>query len=416
VLYNSLNRYNVYRFFPKDTKVIVKFDNYRDLSKIESSFWEKYNLEKIRNNPFMKFFPYKDFYLIIDSSSNIYLFSEFSFFAKYLDDYGKIYQNIFCYTSNKNFKLNKEKIYNKEHVNELLKIKDDISFYVNVKKSDYLPFIEDRAVYGKINPIPEYNLLNIDYKYDYDYKNVEVINKKIDRKTVPDRFDMYVNVNMRNFETHYADLRKLFRDSILFNKFFKFKNMIYQKSGIDIENDILELVENEVIIGVKNKNDYFAAINQVEEKELEQIEFKLSNKFPMRFETKKYKDHKYRSINLEGVAGFLASGVLKNKLEKIKKPYYTLKNQNLYFFDSYNFMKNYFDNINTYNLAKDERFLKYKNYSESIDENIEFYLNKRYLNEIIDDNRIIKYFEDYYGKIDFKKRSIQGSLVLKVRK
>jgi hypothetical protein len=99
----------------------------------------------------------------------------------------------------------------------------------------------------------------------------------------------------------------------------------------------------------------------------------------------------------------------------MKKPYYFIKNKNLYLFDSLGFLRNYYDNIDKYNLEKDDNYRMYHRYSKHRDGNIEFYLNERYLNELYKENLFGKYFKNYYGKIDFDKKSIKGLLVLKAK-
>lgn len=75
-------------------------------------------------------------------------------------------------------------------------------------------------------------------------------------KYIPDRPDMYVMLTFEHFESHYLAFRKLVFKTDFFQSFYQTKLMVFEKSGIDLENHLIPMISERFYIGIYNKSNF----------------------------------------------------------------------------------------------------------------------------------------------------------------
>ncbi len=411
--YNYFNTLNPVNYLPDDSKVVFKINNFKDLLKLDIENINNKQLKKLKNNFLVKLFSFKDFYLSIDSDNRYYLYTELSFFTRFFDKIGLTKSNLLCLTNNKSYKFEKTNFYNENNLKKPFSKKEDILYFVKMKKIYPHELLQNINIFGTIKYINKNNLVKIDYKIPNNYIDIKCKDNKINMKKIPDRFDFYIDGNINKLEKHYLQFKRYISKSKIYKKYFQKKNNLFINTGVDFENDFVDILNGRFFIGLKNKN-LFGIIQGIDKNRIEEIENRLKMRYPVDFENRSYNDLKYKTMEIRGLAGFLALNLYTDRIIKLKKPFYYVESDNLYFFDNYEFMRIYTDENNNYNLGNDKNYNLYKKYIDKNKNNLLIFINKRYINKI--KNQIVKDYVKYlFINSDFNENKINGSLLIKLK-
>ena len=381
------NKESAYEYFPDDSLLVVRVNNYKNLLSLHIPFLEgKNEFKRITNSVFFKIMPAKAFYVVMDKNKHYYIYMELSFFSHFLKDYGMVKKNIFCYTDNEKYELKKRTFLKRNpYFKKYLNSKKDAFFYTVLPENSINRSIAGKVVWGNITAYKKDNIVKLTYNLDYMYKKVEFGKANLFLSKIPDRLDFFIKVNMKNFGVHYIDLRNLFLNTSIFKNYMDLKKKIFDKTGVDIENHLLPLINDRFFFGIKNRNDYFLVLSGVAKKRIDEILAKLEDQYPLKFKEQSYHKQDYKTVFITGFAGFLARGIFGKKIENIKKPYLLSDDNTLYIFDNYNFLKNYIDRDKTYSLLTDDVYKKFIKYLPSA-------------------SHITVFFNDYMQNLVFKNK------------
>ena len=411
--YNYFNYLNPVNYLPDDSKVVFKINNFGDFLKLNIENLNNKQFKKIKNNIFVRLFSFKNFYLSIDSNDKYYLYTKLSFLARFFDKTGLIKSNILCITNNKSYRFEETDFYIKNRLEKIFSKKEDILYFANMEKIYPHELLKDIDIFGDIKYFKKNNLIKIDYNVPNKYSEIKYKQNKINIKEIPDRFDFYIDGNIDSLEKHYLQFKRYISESEIYKKYFKNKNNLFISTGVDFENDFVDILNGRFFIGFKNKN-LFGIIQGIDENRINEIENRLKMRYPVDFENRSYNDLKYKTMKIRGLAGFLALNLYTDRIIKLKKPFYYVESDNLYFFDNYEFMRIYTDENNNYNLGNDKNYNLYKKYIDKNKNNLLIFINKRYINKI--KNQIVKDYVKYlFINSDFNENKINGSLLIKLK-
>ncbi len=411
------NKERAYRYFPNNPQFVARIDNHRAFLHLTAPFVQKNEkLRTLLNLPLIKHIPAPRVYVVIDKKGEAYMFAELSFAARFLKEYGKVDKNVFCFTTNKTFDLvPTEHTEKNETLREFVTKKHDgdAMFYYPVPQSEKFPFLNNKILEGTINAQSSANALQIHLKLPYEYKKVGFTSVSSFDKYIPDRPDMYVMLTFDDFEVHYAALRKLVFQTDFFQSFYQTKLMVFDKSGIDIENHLIPMVSERFYIGVYNKTSVMCLGSGSVEKRMNQVETDLVNRFPIEFETRDYNGTSFKTPVITGILGFLARGIAGDSIEGLKRPFYYMNNDVFFLFDSLESLKHYVDRDEKHNLRRDELHKKMENLLPS-DRHITVFLSDRMVRDMAKKQEVSENIGHVIGAFSFSEQNLDGTIVIRL--
>ena len=414
--YYLFNRRSAPDFFPPDTVAFAKVRSFKSFLKLDSPLIEEY-AGRIKKNRWIKWLPDKDFYVAVDKEKNTYIFIELSFLAPFFSSLGPVEGNVLCITSNEDFEMSGG--YLASHNEEAGKLngRGDIRFVLNrpemfLKQEDL-----GEALWGEADVLARHNAIRI----TYHMKNPLGVDARWSQAEkslalVPSDADFLLKVNMADFETHYARIRKMVQKTALFQKFLETRRKIYEKTGIDIEKQIMPLLEAGAVVGARDVDDYFAVMQkEAGLKEMGRIARELEKRYPVVFREGDFDGMKAWTVDVTGIAGFLVKSFFKDKWEEMKKPYYYVQDDALLFFDSLYGMKIYRQGLKT-GVAPSSRAGDYVRGLMFRRSHISLYMDSLYLNEVYKNEGVYANFSRLFFSADFSRDTIDGDVVIKLKR
>ncbi|HHH84698.1 MAG TPA: hypothetical protein ENL15_01945 [Firmicutes bacterium] len=221
---------------------------------------------------------------------------------------------------------------------------------------------------------------------------------------------------MADFETHYAGIRRLFQKTVLFQKFLETRRKVYEKTGIDIEKQIMPLLEAGAVIGARDVDDYFAIMEkEAGLKEMEKIAGELEKRYPIVFREGNFDGMRAWTVDVTGFAGLIVKNLFKEKWEDLKRPFYYAQGDFLLFFDSLHGMKIYRQGLET-GVVPTSRAGDYVRGLMFGRSHISLYMDSLYLSEIYENEGLYANFSRFFFSADFSRDTIDGDVVIKLKR
>jgi|GEM_PF-2370360 hypothetical protein len=414
--YYLFNRRSAPDYFPEDTAAFAKVRSFKSFLKLDSPLIEEYT-GKLKKKKWIRWLPDKDFYIAVDQEKNYYIFIELSFLTPLFSSLGSVEGNVLCITSRDDYVMKRGYLDSHRKEAEKLRGKGDARF-VLLKPEMFLKQ-EDMggALWGEAHVLSRHNALWISYHTKNPLGNgAHWAQAEKSLALVPSDSDFLLKVNMADFETHYARLRKMFQKTALFQKFMETRRKIYEKTGIDIEKQLMPLLEAGAVIGARDVDDYFAVMQKdAGLKEMGRISGELEKRYPVVFREGDFDGMKAWTVDVTGIAGFLVKSFFKDKWEEMKKPYYYVQDDSLLFFDSLHGMKIYRQGLKT-GITPSSQAGDYVRGLMFRRSHISLYMDSLYLNEIYKNEGIYANFSRLLFSADFSRDTIDGDVVIKLKR
>ncbi|HPE20360.1 MAG TPA: hypothetical protein PLF44_01765 [Candidatus Mcinerneyibacteriales bacterium] len=414
--YYLFNRRSASDFFPQDTVAFAKVRSFKSFLKLDSPLVDRYAGE-FKKKKWIRWLPDKDFYLAMDQDKNTYIFIELSFLAPLFSSLGPVEGNVLCITTNKDYVMTGGYIGSHREETGKLKGRGDARFVL--KRPEMFLKEEElgETLWGEVDVLSRHNALKISYHMKNPIgEAAQHTRAEKCLALVPSDSDFLLKVNMADFEAHYARIRKMFQRSAPFQKFLETRRRIYEKTGIDIEKQIMPLLEAGAVIGARDVDDYFAVMEkEAGLKEMGRIAGELEKRYPVEFREDDFDGLRAWTVDVTGIAGLIVKNLFKEKWEEMKKPFYYARWDFLLFFDSLHSLKVYNRGLETGILPSSRAgdFVRGLIYRSS---HISLYMDSLYLNEVYKNEGVYANFSRLFFSADFNRDTIDGEVVIKLKR
>ncbi|HDS03319.1 MAG TPA: hypothetical protein ENN72_06370 [Firmicutes bacterium] len=413
--YYYFNRGQAPDYFPDDTVAFAKIRSFKSFLHLDSPVIDQY-IGDFKDKAWIRWLPDKDFYVAVDKEKNYYIFIELSFLAPLLKSLGTVEGNILCISSNPGYILKPGSVHPRQK--ERMKGGGDLRFVLN-KSDEFFPEIEaGDSIWGRADVLKKHNAVKISYSFENPLRGEAgqaAAEKSL--KYVPADANFLLKVNMSDFEKHYARLRKMVFSTQLFQNFLKTRKNVFEKTGIDIEKQIMPLLEKGMLIGARNGDDYFAVMGKEEgSREMAAMARELEKRYPVAFRERDFDGIKATTVEITGITGVLARSFFKKKIEGVKKPYYLPMDDYLLFFDSLPAVKIYHNKRLTIGIRPSSRPGEFIKGLMARPSHLSLYMDSLYLNAVYPDESVFNNFSRIFISADFAEREIQGDVVIKLKR